>query len=218
MQAEIAARELITKRIACVGSIALTPSRLKTVALVGPTGVGKTTTIAKLAAHYALVEQKKVALLTIDTYRIAAVEQLKTYSQIMDIPIFVAHEAGEIVGILEQCRDYDLLLVDTAGRSPNNTTQIMELKPMLETLGCETHLVLSASTKEEDLYETAKRFSMTRIDRLIFSKIDETSTYGTLFNISDRTGIPLTYLTNGQRVPEDILVATGEAVSNLILS
>jgi len=217
VQAEAVVRDLIASRITCVGAIQLTPNHLKTVALIGATGVGKTTTIAKLAAQYALMERKRVALLTIDTYRVAAVEQLKTYSQIMDIPLYVAHEANDIAGILHACKDFDLLLVDTAGRSQLNARQVMELKPFLEALQCETHLVLSASTKEEDLLETANRFSVTRVDRLIFTKLDETSSYGTLLNIEDKTGIPITYLTTGQKVPEDIEIAKGSAIAELIL-
>ncbi len=217
VQAEVVVRDLIAERFACAGAIQLIPNQLKKVALIGTTGVGKTTTIAKLAARYALLERKRVALLTIDAYRIAAVEQLKTYSQIIDIPIYVAQETEEIAGILEACRDFDLLLVDTAGRSQLNARQVMELKPFLEALQCETHLVLSASTKEEDLLETARRFTATRVDRLIFTKLDETNSYGSLLNVADKTGIPLTYLTTGQRVPEDIEVAKGSAIAELIL-
>lgn len=217
IQAEAIARELITGRIAVSGAIQLTPGALKTVALVGPTGVGKTTTIAKLAAQFALLERKKTALLTIDVYRIAAIEQLKTYGQIMGVPVFAAHEASEIADVLERCRDYDLLLVDTAGRSQLNGAQVMELKPFLDALQCETHLVLSASTKEEDLLESARRFSATRVDRLLFTKLDETSSYGSLLNVADKTGAPLSYLTMGQRVPEDIEVAHGMAIAGRIL-
>jgi flagellar biosynthesis protein FlhF len=216
-QLEACLGDLIALRFSCAGAIQLAPHRLKTVALVGATGVGKTTTIAKLAAHYALVERRKVALLTIDTYRIAAVEQLKTYSQIIDLPLVVAHHVNEIEPALARFANYDLLLIDTAGRSQHNIPQIQELKPFLEALRCETHLVLSSSTKESDLMEIVHRFSSARIDRLLFSKLDETSTYGTLLNIADRVGIPLSYLTTGQRVPEDISIAEPRSLSKLIL-
>ncbi len=210
--------ELMAHRIACAGPIQLAPHRLKTVALIGPTGVGKTTTIAKLAAHYALMERKKVALLTIDTYRIAAVEQLKTYSQIIDLPLCVAHSVNDIAPALSQFANYDLLLVDTAGRSQHNTPQIEELKPYIEALRCETHLVLASPTKESDLLETARRFSTMRLDRILFSKLDETSTYGTILNVSDRVGIPLSYITTGQKVPEDISIAEPSSLAGLILN
>ncbi len=212
-----ALRDLISRRIPGSGPIRLTPNKLKAVALIGPTGVGKTTTIAKLAAHYSLVEHKKVALLTVDTYRIAAVEQLKTYSQILDIPVAVAYSQSEVMPAVEQFADYDLILIDTAGRSQKNIMQVGELKNLLETLQCETLLVLSASTKEHDMLEAVKRFSAARVDRLIFSKLDETSTHGSLLNVADRAGIPLAYITTGQKVPEDIEVATGDRLAAMIL-
>lgn len=215
--AEAALRDLIANRVPRCSEIKLTPKKLKAVALIGPTGVGKTTTIAKLAAHFALVEKKKVALLTVDTYRIAAVDQLKTYGQIIDIPIAVAYSENEVLQAVEQFAKFDLLLIDTAGRSQHNIAQVGELKSLLEALQCETHLVLSAPVKERDMLEAAERFSAARVDRLLFTKLDETTSYGTLLNVADRTGIPLSYLTNGQKVPEDIEPADGAALANLIL-
>lgn len=215
--AESALRDLLTRRIHCAGPIVLTPGTLKAVALIGPTGVGKTTTIAKLAAHFALVERKKVALLTVDTYRIAAVEQLKTYSQIIDIPVAVAYNPAEVLPAVQQFADYDLLLIDTAGRSQKNIMQVGELKALLEMVRCETHLVLSALIKTEDMLEAARRFSAACVDRLLFSKLDETGTYGTLFEVADQTGIPLSYLTTGQKVPEDIETADPATLVDLIL-
>ena len=216
--AESALRELMSRRVPCAGPIQLTPGQLKAVAMIGPTGVGKTTTIAKLAAHFSLVEGKKVGLLTVDTYRIAAVEQLKTYSQIIDIPIAVAYNQAEVLPAVEQFRDFDLLLIDTAGRSQKNIMQVGELKALLESVRCETHLVLSALIKEQDMLEAAHRFSGARVDRILFSKLDETSTYGTLFNVADQTGIPISYLTTGQKVPEDIETADGRRLAELILN
>jgi flagellar biosynthesis protein FlhF len=213
-----AIRDLISRRVGCSGPIMLTPGRLKAVAMIGPTGVGKTTTIAKLAAHFALTERKRVALLTVDTYRIAAVEQLKTYSNILDLPISVAYNQSEVMPVIRQYADYDLLLIDTAGRSQKNIMQVGELKSLLELVNCETHLVLSASMKEQDMIEAARRFSAARVDRMIFSKLDETDTHGTLISVSDATGIPLSYLTNGQKVPEDIVVADSMMLANMVLN
>lgn len=213
-----ALRDLIARRVCSAGPIELTPGQLKAVALIGPTGVGKTTTIAKLAAHFALVEKKKVALLTMDTYRIAAVEQLKIYSQILDIPIGVAYSQAEVAPVIAQYEDYDLLLIDTAGRSQKNIMQVGELKSLLETIGCETHLVLSSQTKEQDMLESIQRFAAARVDRLIFSKLDETDSYGALLNVAYRTGLPLSYLTTGQKVPEDIELADGGKLAGLLLS
>lgn len=212
-----ALKDLIRRRVQTTGGLTLTPGRLKAIALIGPTGVGKTTTIAKLAAHYALVEKKKVGLLTVDTYRIAAVEQLKTYSQIIDIPVAVAYTPAEVLPAIAQFQGFDLLLIDTAGRSQKNIMQVGELKAMLEPLQCETHLVLSAQIKESDMIEAAERFSAARVDHLLFSKLDETSSYGTLLNVADKTGIPLSYFTVGQKVPEDIETADGGRLAEMIL-
>ena len=215
--AEAALRDLISRRFPCAGPIQLTPGKLKAIALIGPTGVGKTTTIAKLAAHFSLVEGKKVALLTVDTYRIAAVEQLKTYSQIIDIPIAVAYSQAEVLPAVAEFADYDLLLIDTAGRSQKNIMQVGELKALLESLNCETHLALAAPVKEADMVEAARRFSAACVDRVLFTKLDETGTYGTLLNVTERTGIPISYLTSGQKVPEDIEMADGRRLAELIL-
>jgi flagellar biosynthesis protein FlhF len=212
-----ALRDLISRRISNCGPIELTPGKLKAVALIGSTGVGKTTTIAKLAAHFALMQGKRVGLLTVDTYRIAAVEQLKTYSQIIGLPLSVAYNHAEVPPIIEEYADYDLLLIDTAGRSQKHIMQVGELKSLLEAVNCETHLVLSAQIKEQDMMEAARRFSAARVDRLIFTKLDETSSYGTLLNVADRTGIPLSYLTTGQKVPEDLEIAEGSKLASLIL-
>ncbi len=215
--AESALRDVISRRVPAGGPLELQTGKLKAVALIGPTGVGKTTTIAKLAAHYALVEGKKVALLTVDTYRIAAVEQLKIYSQIIDIPIGVAYSQAEVLEAVEQFKDYDLLLIDTAGRSHNNVMQLGELKSLLESVQCETHLVLSASTKEQDMLDAVHKFSAAGVDRLLFTKLDETNSYGTLLNTVDATGIPLSYFTTGQKVPEDIEPAEPSRFTDMLL-
>lgn len=216
--AESALRELMARRIQTSGPIALTPGKQKRVALVGPTGVGKTTTIAKLAAHFALVEKQKVGLLTMDTYRIAAVEQLKTYSQIINIPVQVAYSQADVEPALQTLAACDLLLVDTAGRSQKHVMQLGELKTLVEAVDCETHLVLSAATKERDLLDQVNRFGAMPIDRLIFSKLDETTTYGTIYSVAAQCGIPVSYLTTGQKVPEDIEVADGEKFAAIVMN
>ena len=146
------------------------------VVLIGPTGVGKTTTIAKLAANFALFEGKSVGLITIDTYRIAAVEQLKTYAEIINLPIEVVYTVGEFKKALSKLGDKDLILVDTAGRSQKNKHHIKELKQFLAGRNPdETHLVLSANTKLDDLLETAEAFQAVSYNRLIITKLDETN-------------------------------------------
>lgn len=216
--AESALRALMTDKIVCSGPITLTPGRMKTVALIGPTGVGKTTTIAKLAAQFALIENHRVGLLTMDTYRIAAVEQLKTYGQIINIPVRVAYSPNEILPALEEFADYDLVLIDTAGRSQKHIMQLGELKTLLEKAECEAHLVLAASTKERDLMDQIARFRESGVDRLIFTKLDETRSYGTLYTAAIRSGLPVSYLTTGQKVPEDIEVADASRLVSFVLN
>lgn len=209
--------DLIARRIPIAAPLSPTPGQLTTVVFIGPTGVGKTTTIAKLAARFALLEHKRVALLTVDTYRIAAVEQLKTYGQIMDIPVRVAYDQSEAVAAVRECADYDLLLIDTAGRSQKNTMQVGELKSLIDRLNTKSYLVLSACMKERDMLEAVERFSKARVDNLIFTKLDETDSRGSLLNVLDKTGVPLAYITTGQKVPEDIEVADGRRFAHLLL-
>lgn len=189
----------------------------RVVVLIGPTGVGKTTTIAKLAANFALVGGKKVGVITVDTYRIAAVEQLKTYADIIGIPVQVAYNPRELKEGIAKMQDRDLILVDTAGRSQNNQIQIAELKNYLEEFTAEIHLVISATTKPRDIDEIIKVFSQITIDRVIITKLDETSAHGVILQVCDRAEAPLAFVTTGQGVPEDIEVANGEKIAQLIL-
>ena len=158
--------------------------------LIGPTGVGKTTTIAKLAANFALVAGKKVGVITIDTYRIAAVEQLKTYADIIGIPIQVAYSPKELREAIAKMHDRDLILVDTAGRSQNNELQIAELKNYIEGINAEIHLVLSATTKEADIEDVIRVFGVLPIDRIILTKLDETTSHGG-FTSLERANVPI---------------------------
>jgi flagellar biosynthesis protein FlhF len=187
-------------------------------AFIGPTGVGKTTTLAKIAAHFSLRFRKTITLITLDTYRIGGLEQLKTYARILRLPFAVAGDPDELREILTRHRDRDLLLIDTAGRNPQNVDQLEELKRFLDVdPRIQNHLVLSATTKDRDLEQGVQRFSLLPIASYIFTKIDETEEYASLFNQLLRYRRPLSYLTNGQRVPEDIELATKGRVANLIL-
>lgn len=181
--------------------------KTKYIFFIGPTGVGKTTTIAKLA--YSLMEQKKakVALLAADTYRIAAVDQLRTYAEIMNIPLYVIYSETELDEQKEDLEKYDIILVDTAGRSHRNKEQRDDIERLIHSVPAqsrEVYLVLSATTKYRDLVKITEAYSEIADYRLIFTKLDETGTIGNIFNIKMLTGAPLSYATNGQNVPDDI--------------
>jgi flagellar biosynthesis protein FlhF len=188
-------------------------------AFIGPTGVGKTTTMAKLAAHFNLRMTKRITLITIDTYRIGAIEQLKTYARILGLPLEVAISREELKEIIEKNGHQDLLLIDTAGRNPHDPAVLEELKEFLTVHpAIENHLVLSATMKDRDLAQMVYRFSTLPIKSYIITKIDETEEYVPIFNQLLRYKKPLSYITNGQRVPEDIELATKGRVANLILN
>lgn len=188
-------------------------------AFTGPTGVGKTTTLVKLAAQFWLKVTRRITLITIDTYRIGAVEQLKTYGEILKLPVEVATSPEELGKIIDRQTGQDLLLIDTAGRNPRHTASMEELGAFLSAHpSIENHLVLSATMKECDLARMTTCFSIRPIQSYIFTKIDETEEYVPIFNQLLRFRRPLSYLTCGQRVPEDIELATKGKVSDLVLS
>ena len=189
----------------------------KILILIGPTGVGKTTTLAKLAANFALLEEKSVSLITADTYRIAAIDQLRTFAQIINLPLDVVFSPFELKKAIESQTDKDVVLVDTAGRSPLDEEKMNELAELFkEELGAEVHLVLSATTKTEDLKAITGRFKKAGFDKLILSKIDETVSYGPLLEYLLDEAPPLSYLTNGQNVPDDIIFAQEKDLVELI--
>jgi len=189
----------------------------KRAVLIGPTGVGKTTTIAKLAANFALVAGKNVGLITVDTYRIAAVDQLKAYADIIGVPIRIAYSPQDLTDALRAMEDRDLVLIDTAGRSHRNRMQMAELKTFLDGIDAEIHLVVSATTKDRDLSDIIHAFSGIDVDRLIVTKLDETSGFGILFQATNKTRAPIAFITTGQSVPEDIEVAEPEKITQMIL-
>jgi flagellar biosynthesis protein FlhF len=200
------------------GILAQQTTRPKVMMVVGPSGVGKTTTIAKLAAHYALQQKRKVALITLDTYRVAAVEQLRAYGNILGLGVDVALTCQDLQGLLHRRRAADLILVDTAGRSHLDHAALQELQKLTRLSGCiETHLVLSAASRETDSERIVARFAPLPVARIIFSKLDETSQYGGIVNVLRRSGLALSYLSAGQRVPEDLLMATPKLLADLLL-
>ena len=181
---------------------------IKIVFFIGPTGVGKTTTIAKIASKFRVDEKKKVALLTADTYRIAAAEQLRTYANILEVPFRVIYTVEEINKALEDFKDYDYILIDTAGHSHQNMTQKDNMRNIIHSVDgrveSEVHLVLSATTKYKDLISIADSYKEMADYKLIFTKLDETTTLGNLLNLRLYTGASLSYVTYGQNVPDDI--------------
>ncbi|HEU4965128.1 MAG TPA: flagellar biosynthesis protein FlhF [Bacilli bacterium] len=187
-------------------------------AFIGPTGVGKTTTIAKLAAEQVLTKGKKVGLITTDTYRIAAVEQLRTYANILNVPLEVCYSPEDVKRALDKFDDRDLIFVDTAGRNYGNELNVKELNSYLQVLQPdETYLVLALTTKPSDLNRIVSNFAQVMIDKLLFTKADETEAYGAIYNLTARHKIPLSYLTIGQNVPDDIETVSTGKLSSLIV-
>jgi flagellar biosynthesis protein FlhF len=177
-------------------------------AFIGPTGVGKTTTIAKLAAMSAVIERKKVSLITVDTYRIAAVEQLKTVGEIMNVPVKVIFTPENLHQTLNDMNDQEMIYIDTAGRSHRNETQVEELKTYLENSQADDiFLVLSSTSKYQDLVDILETYQDINITSLIFTKLDETSNYGSIYNIACNEKYPISYFTIGQNIPDDIEIA-----------
>ena len=201
------------------GDIKLGDKKGKAVAFVGPTGVGKTTSIAKLAAKYSRIG-KDVALITIDTYRVGAVEQLKTYAKILKVPALVASNPRELREKIDHFRDKDLILIDTAGRSQRDQGQISFLREFFPGPEdkIELHLLMSATTHDSGISDIVKRFGSLPVQRHIFTKLDECSSFGSILNALARHKLNCSYFTTGQRVPEDLEAASPERMADLILS
>lgn len=194
--------------------------KTKYIFFIGPTGVGKTTTIAKIAATLKLTKKTKLALITSDTYRIAAVEQLRTYANILGIPLQVVYTPEDMVQAAEELREYDLVFVDTAGRSHNNDEQREDIQKLFDSVKeeqREVYLVLSATTKYKDLVKIATTYAEMTKYNLIFTKLDETDTIGNIFNIRMLTGAPLSYSTYGQNVPDDIGKTNAQNIAKQLL-
>lgn len=199
-------------------------NKRKVVFFVGPTGVGKTTTIAKLASEYKINQNKKVALITADVYRIAAVEQLNTYASILDVPVNVIYSPSEIVDNVKELSSYDIIMVDTAGRSHKNEEQRSELLEIVNNvkeaeldIDIDVFLVLSVTTKYRDLMNIANAYKELKEYKLLFTKLDETGTIGNIMNMRCYTGAPLSYITSGQNVPDDIELADVQKLAKMLL-
>lgn len=213
------ASENVKIRNALENNIQISDSEEKgVITFVGPTGVGKTTTIAKLAGKFSLVEKKKVGLITVDTYRIGAVEQLKTYADIMNLPFKIVLTLKEMDEAIKSMRDCDIILVDTTGRSSKNKMQISELRAFVNnTHSLNINLVVSCTTKNKDIESIIDGYKQLKFQNVIITKLDETTTYGSIVNILKYAGKPVSYVTTGQNVPDDIKKLKLAELSSLIL-
>jgi flagellar biosynthesis protein FlhF len=213
-----ALREAVEQCIPIAPTIRAVVGTRRVVALVGPTGVGKTTTVAKLAAEFKLVHNLRVGLVTVDTYRIAAVEQLKTYAEIIDLPLAVANDPGQMRPAIEELGDVEIVFIDTAGRSPRDEVKIRELGEFLDQARPdEVHLVLSAGAAERSLRAAVDRFAQVRADRLILTKLDEAEGIGAILGVLAQANRPVSYITTGQAVPDDIEPADRNRLARLVL-
>jgi len=212
-----AVRGLVKDMIRCTDGIALKPGRCTRVAFIGPTGVGKTTTIAKLVSIYAH-RGREVAVITNDTYRIAAAEQIKRVAALVGVPIRVCQRPQEIEQALQEFSNRDLVLIDTAGRSQKNARRLDELKEVLAaTQPDETHLVVSMTTQPETVVDVAERFAPCGYDRLVVTKLDEAIKLGVVLDVLSRIQTELSFVTTGQEIPRDSQVADSARLASLIL-
>ena len=210
---------IFQKRLRTTGPIKSAPGEQRVIAFVGPTGVGKTTTIAKLASNLSLRANKQIGLITVDTYRIAAVDQLRTYAQIIDIPLEVVATPKEMEAAISKLSDCELLLIDTAGRSPQNDQQLQELKSVLASARTnEIHLVLNAVSSAQNLSLVIEKFNRVGVDALVISKVDETESLTNFVQVAIDTELPFSYLSNGQNVPDDIELASSSFLAESFLN
>jgi len=210
---------MLMKILKVTGGIRTEPNRQTIAALIGPTGVGKTTTVAKLASEQMLKFRRKVGLITVDTFRIAAVEQLKVYAKIMGVPITVVGSKQELRRAIQDFAECDAIFVDTGGRSQRDGLQMSEIYRMFGGDDpIDVYLTMSVTTKDSDQSEITRRFGQIPLAGVMYTKLDESTTFGSMFNHSIRFKTPVAYLTTGQKVPEDIEVATKERLVDLLLN
>jgi len=214
--------EMVSVAEQCLADSLLRPQteigKMRLKALVGPTGVGKTTTLAKLAARYKIDEKKKTGLITTDTYRIAAVEQLKIYAKILGVPVYVAGDQENFHRSVQALADREVVLIDTPGKSPGDTEHLWHLKKMFSSQPqLDVHLLLSSTASRESLLDAAERYRVLGYDRIALTKLDECRSFGVLYDVLDQTEATVSYVTNGQRVPQDIEEVSPREMAKLII-
>lgn len=209
----------------CLGSLILTknfdvtPKKNKVVALIGPTGVGKTTTIAKLALIAKIIHKLDVGLISIDTFRLGAIDQLQSFADVSHIDLLVAYKPEEMPALLKKFSKKDIVFIDTVGRSQNKAEQLKLNQEFLSTIKVdETLLVLNSSSSYRTLVDVVNKFRAFNYSSFIFSKVDEAPVHGNIVNLITKTGIPVSFITNGQVIPDDILAADQENIANLIFN
>lgn len=189
----------------------------KVIAMVGPTGVGKTTSIAKLASMYKFQQHKRVALISVDTFRIAAVEQLRVFAELAEMPLRVAYSPHQLGDVLSSLQEYDVVLIDTTGRNPKNRAYRRELQQFLEVADpAEIHLVLSATTRYAEQEDIIRSYTNLACNRILLTKIDEVMNPSILLNVHKLSAIPMAYLANGQNIPEDLIIAKKDVLGKLM--
>ncbi|NWF71998.1 MAG: flagellar biosynthesis protein FlhF [Nitrospirae bacterium] len=209
---------LCVEQIRVSGPLLNAANDCKVAMFVGPSGVGKTTAIVKLAAHYRLQENRSVALITLDTCRVAAVEHFRMYANVLGVPLETAQTMADVVDGIRRYRQASLILIDTPGFGSHETAQLMNLGRLKDMCGSiDTHLVLSATTRMQDLRRTVAQHVACAPSRLLFTKLDETEEYGNLFELAYQTTLPLSYWSNGPRVPDDFELADSARLADLLL-
>ena len=218
-----ALREKVCERLGGLvttsGAVGRAPvGRPRIVAMVGPTGVGKTTTIAKLSGDFAMRQGLRVGLITIDTYRIAAVQQLKTIADIVQVPLKTVLTVGELQSALAGFSDRDVVIIDTAGRGQRDALKMNELESFMRAAAAdEVHLVLAATGRPANLEKVLGSFRRVGVNRLLLTKLDEAEGVGPVFSLAARSGLPVSYITNGQDIPDDISVAEGRTLARMVV-
>jgi flagellar biosynthesis protein FlhF len=211
-------RTVLLARVTTAGPLLSTGGEQKIALFVGPSGAGKTSTIAKLATHYGIVEQRSIALITMDTYRPAAVEHLRLYAEVLGTELVVANSCGEVRAAINRAREAELIMIDTAGFNPYEPIATQRWRGLLNGMSpIEVHLVLAAGTRVPDLVVTTSQCVDVPLLRLLFTKLDETTGYGGIFEATHRTGVPLSYWGTGQRVPDDLMPAHVDRLGDLLL-